>query len=57
MLNTMLGSEKKDKPQGREMGAKIPSHTGRFKGVQVFEATKAILRDRDSLRATGRLIK
>lgn len=55
MLNTVLRSEKKDKPLGWEIGVKSP-RIGHLKNVQVFEAMKAILCDRDSLRATGRLI-
>lgn len=57
MLNIMLGFEKKDKFQGREMGVKIFFYIGRFKGVQVFEVTKVILRDRDFFRVIGRFIK
>lgn len=57
VLNTVLESEKKDMPCIWETGAKNSFCTDHLKDIWVFEPMQAILCDRDSLRATGRLIK
>lgn len=48
---------KKDMPCIWETGAKNSFCTDHLKDIWVFEPMQAILCDRDSLRATGRLIK